>query len=71
MVTFCVVNVVVRSLNAVLIDMFVAGSDTTSNTLSWIVLYLAKFRHVQAKLHAELDEIVGRSRNPVLADRPK
>ena len=61
----------VRSLTAVVSDMFAAGAETTSNTLSWLVLYLGKFPHVQTKLHAELDEIVGKSRSPVLADRPK
>ena len=52
-------------------DLFIAGSDTSSNTLSWIILYLAKFPKVQEKLHAELDEVVGKSRSPCLSDRPK
>ena len=61
----------VKSLTAVVADLFLAGSDTTSHTLSWIILYLAKFPKIQGKLHAELDEVVGKSRSPCLSDRPK
>ena len=60
-----------KSLAAVVGDMFGAGSETTSTTLSWIILYLAKFPKVQQKLHAELDEVVGKSRSPALSDRPQ
>ena len=63
--------VIVRSLVSVVGDLFQAGADTTSNTLSWMILYLTKFPHVQTKLHAELDEVVGKSRNPTLEDRPR
>lgn len=61
----------VHSLTSVVGDLFAAGSDTTSSTLSWMILYLAKFQHVQEKLQAELDTVVGKSRSPTLADRPK
>ena len=63
--------IVVKSLCAVVNDIFGAGSDTTSTTLSWLILYLAKFPKTQAKLQAELDEVVGKSRAPTLADRSK
>ena len=51
-----------QSLEIVLVDLFVAGSDTTSLTLNWTILYLLHYPGVQAKVHAELDRVVGRSR---------
>lgn len=51
-----------QSLEIVLVDLFVAGSDTTSLTINWTILYLLHHPPVQAKLHDELDRVVGRSR---------
>ena len=51
-----------QSLEIVLVDLFVAGSDTTSLTINWTILYLLHYPGVQAKVHAELDRVVGRSR---------
>ena len=42
--------------------LFMAGHETTANTLAWIWFLLSTHPEVEAKLHAELDE--------VLADRP-
>ena len=60
-----------KNLLAVIADLFGAGSETTSLTLSWAVLYLSKFREIQNKLQEELDNVVGKSRQVSLADRPK
>jgi hypothetical protein len=38
-------------------DLFLAGQETTSTTLSFLVLYLMLDQRVQAKLHADLDQI--------------
>ena len=51
-----------QSLEIILLDLFVAGSDTTSLTINWTILYLLHHPQVQVKLHAELDRVVGRSR---------
>lgn len=56
-------------MNWVLIDMFVAGTETTSTTLSWTFLYMSKYPEVQKKMQAEIDKVVGNSRQPCLADR--
>ena len=56
---------------AVVGDMFFAGSETTSVTLTWAMLYLAKNQEAQKKLQAEIDQVVGRSRQVSLADRPQ
>jgi len=52
-------------------DLFVAGSDTTSNTLTWAVLYLTTFQQVQKDFQKEIEEKVGNSRTVSLTDKPK
>jgi cytochrome P450 len=51
-------------------DLFFAGSDTTSTTLSWTVLFLAYYPEIQKKLQIELDSVTGKSRSVSLADKP-
>ncbi|CAG7716833.1 unnamed protein product [Allacma fusca] len=60
----------IRSLLAVMGDLFNAGFETVTLTLSWALLYLVRFPEVQKKLQKELDTVVGRNRHPALADRP-
>ena len=60
-----------KNLLSVIADLFGAGTDTTSLTLSWAVLYLSNSEEVQRKLQEELDNVVGRNRHVFLADRPK
>lgn len=67
---FCFFSLV-ESLMAVVGDMFFAGSETTSVTLTWAMLYLAKNQEAQKKLQAEIDQVVGHSRQVSLTDRPK
>lgn len=58
-------------LLAICVDLFIAGSETTSNTLSFCFLYLILFPDVQKKAQEELDKVVGRERLPTLADRSR
>ena len=50
-------------------DFFLAGTDTTSTTLSWAMLYLLHYSDVQLKLQDEIDKQIEKSRLPNLADR--
>ncbi|KAM4629268.1 uncharacterized protein ACJ7VT_001612 [Polymixia lowei] len=52
------------------LDLFLAGSETTSKTLQWALIYLIKYPHVQEKVQAEIDRVIGQSRQPSMADRP-
>jgi len=52
-------------------DLFVAGIDTTATTLTWIILYLAKYPQFQKKLHDEIDDILGHSGVPKMATMEK
>jgi cytochrome P450 len=44
----------------ILNDLFIAGTETTRHTLTWIWLYLAAFPEVQKKAQAEVDAVIGR-----------
>ncbi|KAH9066043.1 cytochrome P450 [Lactarius deliciosus] len=48
----------------------IAGGDTTSSSLLWGLLAMLVYPKVQARAHAELDEVVGRDRPPTFADLP-
>ncbi|CAL8079869.1 unnamed protein product [Orchesella dallaii] len=59
-----------KNLKALIVDLFAAGSETTSHTCSWIVLYLSYHQQVQSRMQDELDSVVGTNRLPSLSDRP-
>ncbi|XP_068599265.1 cytochrome P450 2J6-like [Brachionichthys hirsutus] len=52
-----------------LLNLFLAGSETTSTTLRWAFLYMAKYPEIQEKVQAELKKVIGRSRQPAMEDR--
>jgi cytochrome P450 len=52
-----------------LIDLFFAGSETTSSTLTWGILYLILNPDVQDRLRQEICQVVGTERQPKLGDR--
>ncbi|GAB1288649.1 Cytochrome P450 2J6 [Apodemus speciosus] len=51
------------------LDLFFAGTETTSTTLRWALLYMALYPEVQEKVQAEIDRVVGQKRTASLADR--
>ncbi|XP_047115409.1 probable cytochrome P450 303a1 [Schistocerca piceifrons] len=57
-------------LLAICMDMFMAGSETTSKSLGFGFLYLLLYPEVQRKAQKEIDAVVGRDRLPRLSDRP-
>ena len=50
--------------------LFMAGHETTANTLAWTWYILSQTPDVEARLHAEIDEVLG-DRPPTLAEVPK
>lgn len=52
-------------------DIIMAGLATTTSSLYGLFNILLHYPQVQAKLQQEVDQVVGRSRTPCLADRDK
>ncbi|XP_078011930.1 cytochrome P450 2J2-like [Phascolarctos cinereus] len=51
------------------LDLFFAGTETTSTTLRWALLYMPLYPEIQGKIQAEIDWVVGQSRQPTMADK--
>jgi cytochrome P450 len=49
--------------------LFLAGSETTSTTLGWAIIYLLHNPIVQEKLHKEIDGVIGRDEVPTLKSK--
>uniref|UniRef100_A0A915CNF3 Cytochrome P450 n=1 Tax=Ditylenchus dipsaci TaxID=166011 RepID=A0A915CNF3_9BILA len=65
----------IKSLRGLCVDLFIAGQETSSNTLNFLVLYMMVFPEVQTKLQEELDRVIGDnedgSKRICLADKSK
>lgn len=51
-------------------DLFLAGTDTTATTLLWALVFLIRHPDIQEKVQAEIDNVIGQTRQPSMADRP-
>jgi cytochrome P450 len=59
-----------RQLRDECMTLFLAGHETTANTLSWTWHLLSQNPEAEARLHAELDRVL-EGRRPTLADLPR
>jgi len=57
-------------LLVIILDLFLAGAETTSTSLKWAVLFMTLNQEVQDKCREEITNVVG-SRQPNLADMTK
>lgn len=53
-----------------ILTLFMAGHETTANTLTWTFYYLARNPHIADKMYAEIDQVLG-GRAAALEDLPK
>jgi len=49
--------------------LFGAGSGTVITSLEWAALVLATHPQIQKKIQEEIDNVIGRERNPKFSDR--
>lgn len=59
-----------RQLRDEAVTLFMAGHETTANTLAWVWYLLSLHPEAEAALHAELDAVLG-GRAPGVADLPR
>ncbi len=59
-----------KQLLVLLEDFFMAGSETTSSTMMFVMYYLIKYPEIQAKIHEQLDQVVGFDQIPSVNHRP-
>ncbi|XP_064203283.1 cytochrome P450 2K1-like [Anguilla rostrata] len=52
-------------------NLFGAGTETTSTTLRWGLLFMMKYPHIQEKVQAEIENVIGRERPPRIDDRKR
>ncbi|XP_027578437.2 cytochrome P450 2D17 [Pipra filicauda] len=58
-----------NNLRLVAADLFGAGSETTTTTLRWALLYMLLHPEIQSKVQAEIDKVIGRERPPTMKDQ--
>jgi len=59
-----------RQLRDEVMTLFMAGHETTANTLAWSWVLLSRHPDAESRLHAEIDVVVG-DRLPTVADLPR
>uniref|UniRef100_A0A8C3UFH7 Cytochrome P450 n=1 Tax=Catharus ustulatus TaxID=91951 RepID=A0A8C3UFH7_CATUS len=59
------------NLMQTLVDLFIAGTETTATTLMWALLYMVIYPEIQEKVQKELDAVVGCSHVFCYEDRKK
>ncbi|XP_030290308.1 cytochrome P450 2J2-like isoform X1 [Sparus aurata] len=58
-----------KNLSVCTLDLFGAGTETTTTTLHWGLLYMIHYPHIQERVQAEIDTVIGSSRQPSMTDR--
>ncbi|XP_036048096.1 cytochrome P450 2C70-like isoform X2 [Onychomys torridus] len=58
-----------ENLVITIFDLFSAGTETTSTTMKYGLLFLLKHPEVTAKIREEIEQVIGRHRSPCMQDK--
>ncbi|XP_068449005.1 cytochrome P450 2J2-like isoform X1 [Clinocottus analis] len=59
-----------ETLQVCILDLIEAGTESSATTLRWALVYMMHYPEIQQKVQAEIDRVVGQSRQPTVADKP-
>ncbi|MEQ2242377.1 hypothetical protein ILYODFUR_035319, partial [Ilyodon furcidens] len=57
------------NLIATVMNLFIAGTETTSSTIRYALSVLIKHKNIQEKMQKEIDTVIGRERCPSMEER--
>ena len=63
------ISVSEKELRFAIHDLFLAGSETTTTTLRWSLLFMAAYPDIQQKVYEELSATIGKDRQPSMNDK--
>lgn len=59
-----------EQLSKVIGDLLIAGTETTTSTILWALVYMLHYPDIQKQIQKEIDDNIELDRLPTLADRP-
>ncbi len=55
---WCLLNIIPDiSLFYAVLDLYIAGTDTVATTITWLILYMMKYKEAQDKCQNEIEQV--------------